>query len=101
MANYFNFYTNWRKAKDYDRLKKENSILSERLNKLGKDVFILGNYSCGRIDNMPIDLHPMFNFLAEHISKLKSMNIDYQCEIIRLNLKLQRRDTKTGRFVKK
>jgi len=96
-----NIYDNWKKAKDYERIVKENKILANRLDELRRNIGWLENYSCGKINNIPINLLLMLSDLADNIRKLKSMNIDYQCEIIKLNLKLQKRDTKTGRFVKK
>lgn len=96
-----NIFKNWQKAKDYDSIVKENKILSKRLEELRQDILSLEDYSCGYLSDRPIDLHPMLDSLADNIRKLKSMNIDYQCNIINLKMKLQKRDTKTGRFVKK
>ena len=100
MANYFKFYTNWQKAKDYDRLEKENEILRNQFNKLKDDVIQVEDYALGMLTDAPY-VHPMLVEIVDVLKDLKATVIDYKIRLMRVESKLQKRDKKTGRFVKK
>ena len=100
MANYFKFYTNWQKAKDYDRIEKENEILRNQFNKLKDDVRQVEDYAIGMLTDAPY-VQPMLVEIVDVLNDLKATVIDYKIRLMRVESKLQKRDTKTGRFVKK
>ena len=100
MANYFKFYTNWQKAKDYDRIEKENEILRNQFNKLKDDVRQVEDYAIGMLTDAPY-VHPMLVEIVDVLKDLKATVIDYKIRLMRVESKLQKRDSKTGRFVKK
>ena len=96
----FNIFTNWQKAKDYDRLEKENEILSNQFNKLKDDVIQVEDYAIGMLTDAPY-VHPMLVEIVDVLKDLKATVIDYKIRLMRVESKLQKRDSKTGRFVKK
>ena len=114
MANYFNFYTNWQKAKDYDRIVKENKILvsekeSEKKQKITlygfcKDFCKVTDYVID-LDNgekqQELNVNPIFNGIIRRIDNLGKKISCLSKENKELNSQLQKRDKKTGRFVKK
>jgi archaellum component FlaC len=100
MANYFKFYTNWQKAKDYDRLDKENEILRNQFNNLKDDVRQVEDYAIGMLTDAP-DVHPRLSEIIDVISDYKMRVSDLSMQINRLKSQLQKRDKKTGRFLKK
>lgn len=96
----FNIFTNWQKAKDYDRLEKENEILRNQFNKLKDDVIQVEDYAIGMLTDAPY-VHPMLVEIVDVLKDLKATVIDYKIRLMRVESKLQKRDSKTGRFVKK
>ncbi len=96
----FNIFKNWQKSKDYDRLEKENEILSKQFNQLKDDVRQVEDYAIGMLTDAP-DVHPMLVEIVDVLKDLKATVIDYKIRLMRVESKLQKRDTKTGRFVKK
>ena len=90
MANFFNFYINFIKAKQYDSIQKLNDKLCMQNEELiGKIEFNHEEYK-GDFKNFASILGSKNN----EIIKLKE-------EINLLKDKLQKRDPKTGKFVKK
>ena len=100
MANYFKFYTNWQKAKDYDRLDKENEILRNQFNNLKDDVRQVEDYAIGMLTDAP-DVHPRLSEIIDVISDYRIRVTDLSMQINRLKSQLQKRDTTTGRFIKR
>ena len=101
MANFFKFYTNWQKAKDYDRLDKENEILRNQFNNLKDDVRQVEDYAIGMLTDAP-DVHPRLSEIIDVIYDYRIRVTDLSMQINRLKSKFhQKRDKKTGRFVKK
>ena len=103
MANYFNFYTNWQKAKDYDKLEEINDKLCIEiydLNDLKKDIRDVEDYAIGLMKDAPKVNH-RFDEIIDVISDYRIRVSDLSMQINRLKSQLQKRDTKTGRFVKK
>ena len=96
----FNIFTNWQKAKDYDRLEKENEILRNQFNKLKDDVIQVEDYAIGMLTDAPY-VQPRLVEIVDVLKDLKATVIDYKIRLMRVESKLQKRDTKTGRFVKK
>ncbi len=96
----FNIFKNWQKSKDYDRLEKENEILSKQFNQLKDDVRQVEDYAIGMLTDAP-DVHPMLVEIVDVLKDLKATVIDYKIRLMRVESKLQKRDKKTGRFVKK
>ena len=96
----FNIFTNWQKAKDYDRLEKENEILRNQFNKLKDDVIQVEDYAIGMLTDAPY-VHPMLVEIVDVLKDLKATVIDYKIRLMRVESKLQKRDTTTGRFIKK
>ena len=100
MANYFKFYTNWQKAKDYDRLEKENEILRNQFNKLKDDVRQVEDYAVGMLSDAPY-VQPRLVEIVDVLKDLKAMPYGYQLEINRLKTQLQKRDPKTGKYIRR
>ena len=103
MANYFNFYTNWQKAKDYDKLEEINDKLCIEiydLNDLKKDIRDVEDYAIGLMKDAPKVNH-RFDEIIDVISDYRVRVTDLYMQINRLKSQLQKRDKKTGRFVKK
>ena len=95
-----NIFSNWQKAKDYDRLEKENEILCNQFNNLKDDVRQVEDYAIGMLTDAP-DVHPRLSEIIDVISDYRMRVSDLSMQINRLKSQLQKRDTKTGRFVKK
>ncbi len=96
-----NIFKNWQKAKDYDRLEKENEILRNQFNKLKDDVRQVEDYAIGMLTDAP-DVHPRLSEIIDVISDYRIRVSDLSMQINRLKSKFhQKRDKKTGRFVKK
>ena len=100
MANFFNIYTNWKKAKDYDKLEEINDKLCVEIYDLNKDIRDVEDYAIGMLTDAP-DVQPRLAEIVDVLKDLKSAVIDYKIRLMRVESKLQKRDTKTGRFVKK
>lgn len=100
MANYFKFYTNWQKAKDYDRIDKENEILRNQFNKLKDDVRQVEDYAIGMLTDAPY-VQPRLVEIVDVLKDLKATVIDYKIRLMRIESQLQKRDPKTGKFVSK
>lgn len=100
MANYFNFYTNWQKAKDYDRLDKENEILRNQFNNLKDDVRQVEDYAIGMLTDAP-DVQPRLVEIVDVLKDLKDDIVGYKRTINRLESQLQKRDPKTGKYTKR
>ena len=96
----FNIFTNWQKAKDYDRLEKENEILRNQFNKLKDDVIQVEDYAIGMLTDAPY-VQPRLVEIVDVLKDLKATVIDYKIRLMRVESKLQKRDSKTGRFIKK
>lgn len=134
MANYFNFYSNWQKAKDYDRLEKENKILVRHIEQWREERKIMKE-QCSfsikdQLEKLKLEFNEnvvTYNGYSTFMKNLK-VRIDYARKILKLkddvstidvieslideaessdkkiemiNSQLQKRDEKTGRFVKK
>lgn len=96
-----NIFKNWQKAKDYDRLEKENEILRNQFNKLKDDVRQVEDYAIGMLTDAP-DVHPRLSEIIDVISDYRIRVADLYMQINRLKSKFhQKRDHKTGRFIKK
>ena len=100
MANFFNIYKNWQKAKDYDKLEEINDKLCVELYDLKKDIRDVEDYAIGMLTDAP-DVQPRLAEIVDVLKDLKSAVIDYKIRLMRVESKLQKRDTKTGRFIKK
>ena len=95
-----NIFKNWQKAKDYVRIEKENEILRNQFNQLKKDVRQVEDYAIGMLTDAP-DVQPMLVEIVDVLKDLKATVIDYKIRLMRVESNLQKRDTKTGRFIKK
>ena len=100
MANFFNIYKNWQKAKDYDKLEEINDKLCVEIYDLNKDIRDVEDYAIGMLTDAP-DVQPRLAEIVDVLKDLKSAVIDYKIRLMRVESKLQKRDKKTGRFVKK
>ena len=100
MANIFKFYTNWQKAKDYDKLEEINDKLCIEIYDLNKDIRDVEDYAIGLMKDAPKVNH-RFDEIIDVISDYRIRVADLYMQINRLKSQLQKRDTKTGRFVKK
>ena len=99
----FNIFSNWQKAKDYDKLEEINDKLCVEiydLNDLKKDIRDVEDYAIGMLTDAP-DVHPMLVEIVDVLKDLKATVIDYKIRLMRVESKLQKRDSKTGRFIKK
>ncbi len=100
MANYFKFYTNWQKAKDYDRIEKENEILRNQFNKLKDDVRQVEDYAVGMLTDAPY-VQPRLVEIVDVLKDLKDDIVGYKMTINRLESQLQKRDPKTSKYMKR
>ena len=95
-----NIFKNWQKAKDYDRLEKENEILRKQFNQLKDDVRQVEDYAIGMLTDAPY-VHPRLVEIVDVLKDLKATVIDYKIRLMRIESQLQKRDPKTGKFVSK
>ena len=101
MANFFNIYKNWQKAKDYDKLEEINDKLCIEIYDLKKDIRDVEDYAIGLMKDAPKVNH-RFDEIIDVISDYRIRVSDLSMQINRLKSKFhQKRDKKTGRFVKK
>ena len=101
MANFFKFYTNWQKAKDYDKLEEINDKLCVEIYDLNKDIRDVEDYAIGLMKDAPKVNH-RFDEIIDVISDYRIRVADLYMQINRLKSKFhQKRDTKTGRFIKR
>ena len=101
MANFFKFYTNWQKAKDYDKLEEINDKLCVEIYDLNKDIRDVEDYAIGLMKDAPKVNH-RFDEIIDVLSDYRCRVSDLYMQINRLKSKFhQKRDTKTGRFIKK
>ena len=99
----FNILSNWQKAKDYDKLEEINDKLCVELydlNDLKKDIRDVEDYAIGMLTDAP-DVHPRLVEIVDVLKDLKATVIDYKIRLMRVESKLQKRDTTTGRFIKR
>ena len=99
----FNIFSNWQKAKDYDKLEEINDKLCVEiydLNDLKKDIRDVEDYAIGLMKDAPKVNH-RFDEIIDVISDYRIRVADLSMQINRLKSQLQKRDKKTGRFVKK
>ena len=99
----FNIFKNWQKAKDYDKLEEINDKLCIEiydLNDLKKDIRDVEDYAIGLMKDAPKVNH-RFDKIIDVISDYRIRVSDLSMQINRLKSQLQKRDKKTGRFVKK
>ena len=98
-----NIFKNWQKAKDYDKLEEINDKLCIEiydLNDLKKDIKEVEDYAIGMLTDAPY-VQPRLSEIIDVISDYRIRVSDLSMQINRLKSQLQKRDTKTGRFVKK
>lgn len=96
----FNIFSNWQKAKDYDKLEEINDKLCVELYDINKDIRDVEDYAIGMLTDAPY-VHPRLSEIIDVISDYRIRVTDLYMQINRLKSQLQKRDTKTGRFVKK
>ena len=95
-----NIFSNWQKAKDYDKLEEINDKLCVELHDLKKDIRDVEDYAIGMLTDAPY-VQPRLVEIVDVLKDLKATVIDYKIRLMRVESKLQKRDKKTGRFVKK
>ena len=96
-----NIFKNWQKAKDYDKLEEINDKLCIEIYDLKKDIRDVEDYAIGLMKDAPKVNH-RFDEIIDVISDYRIRVSDLSMQINRLKSKFhQKRDTKTGRFVKK
>lgn len=96
-----NIFKNWQKAKDYDKLEEINDKLCVEIYDLKKDIRDVEDYAIGLMKDAPKVNH-RFDEIIDVISDYRIRVTDLSMQINRLKSKFhQKRDTKTGRFVKK
>ena len=96
-----NIFKNWQKAKDYDKLEEINDKLCVELFDIKKDIRDVEDYAIGLMKDAP-DVHPRLSEIIDVISDYRIRVSDLSMQINRLRSKFhQKRDKKTGRFVKK
>lgn len=96
-----NIFSNWQKAKDYDKLEQINDKLCVELHDLKQDIKEVEDYAIGMLTGAPY-VQPRLSEIIDVISDYKMRVTDLSMQINRLKSKFhQKRDTKTGRFVKK
>ena len=95
-----NIFKNWQKAKDYDKLEEINDKLCVELHDLKKDIRDVEDYAIGMLTDAP-DVQPRLSEIIDVISDYRIRVSDLSMQINRLKSQLQKRDKKTGRFVKK
>ena len=96
-----NIFKNWQKAKDYDKLEEINDKLCIEIYDLKKDIRDVEDYAIGLMKDAPKVNH-RFDEIIDVISDYRIRVSDLSMQINRLKSKFhQKRDTQTGRFVKK
>ena len=95
-----NIFKNWQKAKDYDKLEEINDKLCIEIYDLKKDIRDVEDYAIGMLTDAPY-VHPRLSEIIDVISDYRIRVSDLSMQINRLKSQLQKRDKKTGRFVKK
>lgn len=96
-----NIFKNWQKAKDYDKLEEINDKLCVDLFDIKKDIRDVEDYAIGLMKDAPKVNH-RFDEIIDVISDYRIRVADLYMQINRLKSKFhQKRDKKTGRFVKK
>ena len=95
-----NIFKNWQKAKDYDKLEEINDKLCVELHDLKQDIKEVEDYAIGMLTDAPY-VHPRLSEIIDVISDYRIRVSDLSMQINRLKSQLQKRDKKTGRFVKK
>ena len=95
-----NIFKNWKKAKDYDKLEEINDKLCVELHDLKQDIKDVEDYAIGMLTDAPY-VHPRLSEIIDVISDYRIRVSDLSMQINRLKSQLQKRDKKTGRFVKK
>ena len=95
-----NIFKNWQKAKDYDKLEEINDKLCVEIYDLKQDIKEVEDYAIGMLTDAPY-VHPMLVEIVDVLKDLKATVIDYKIRLMRVESKLQKRDSKTGRFIKK
>ncbi len=96
-----NIFKNWQKAKDYDKLEQINDKLCVELYDLKKDIRDVEDYAIGMLTDAPY-VQPRLSEIIDVISDYRIRVADLYMQINRLKSKFhQKRDKKTGRFVKK
>ena len=96
-----NIFKNWQKAKDYDKLEEINDKLCVELHDLKKDIKDVEDYAIGLMKDAPKVNH-RFDEIIDVISDYRIRVADLYMQINRLKSKFhQKRDTTTGRFIKK
>ena len=101
MANFFNIYKNWQKAKDYDKLEEINDKLCIEIYDLNKDIRDVEDYAIGLMKDAPKVNH-RFDEIIDVISDYRIRVSDLSMQINRLKSKFhQKRDKVTGRFIKR
>ena len=95
-----NIFKNWQKAKDYDKLEDINDKLCVELFYIKKDIRDVEDYAIGLMKDAPKVNH-RFDEIIDVISDYRCRVSDLYMQINRLKTQIQKRDLKTGRFVKK
>ena len=95
-----NIFKNWQKAKDYDKLEQINDKLCVELHDLKQDIKEVEDYAIGMLTDAPY-VQPRLSEIIDVISDYRIRVSDLSMQINRLKSQLQKRDKKTGRFVKK
>ena len=95
-----NIFKNWQKAKDYDKLEEINDKLCVELHDLKQDIKEVEDYAIGMLTDAPY-VQPRLREIIDVISDYRIRVSDLSMQINRLKSQLQKRDKKTGRFVKK
>ena len=96
-----NIFKNWQKAKDYVKLEQINDKLCVELHDLKKDIRDVEDYAIGLMKDAPY-VQPRLSEIIDVISDYRIRVADLYMQINRLKSKFhQKRDKKTGRFVKK
>ena len=96
----FNIYSNWKRAKEYYLLEEINDKLCVELHDLKQDIKEVEDYAIGMLTDAPY-VHPRLSEIIDVISDYRVRVTDLYMQINRLKSQLQKRDKKTGRFVKK
>ena len=95
-----NIFKNWQKAKDYDKLEEINDKLCVELFDIKKNIRDVEDYAIGMLTDAPY-VQPRLSEIIDVISDYRIRVSDLSMQINRLKSQLQKRDKKTGRFVKK
>jgi hypothetical protein len=95
-----NIFSNWQKARDYDKLEEINDKLCVELHDLKQDIKEVEDYAIGMLTDAPY-VQPRLSEIIDVISDYRIRVSDLYMQINRLKSQLQKRDKKTGRFVKK